>query len=403
MLLCGQLEVGIMLDHRLLDFCTSERQTDMIQSLLAGETLGGYAKRNNLAIRNLNRSLSRIKEKANAAGLTGSMDARRFVGEGQRIIGKSTFTKDDEGNPVWIKTKEDRDSESNIKEFIEGLRDEIPRAEPVKLLTKKHDPDLMSTIYIGDAHIGQYSYGAETRHGDFDVAIGTQQIRDAIDYLVAVAPDAETGMLVDVGDSLHADSASNTTFKGTPVDVDTRYHKTLRSLAWVMRYAIDKMLEKFKKVVVVVARGNHNDSSAIAVQLMLEIAYEKIERVTVLPTQGYFHYIQFGKWLIAIHHGDKVKPQQLVGALARDLPQAWGETTHRMWAVGHIHHQTAIEINGCIVRSFGTLAAPDGWHASQGYGSQRVMEMLTYRKSGGMHSNHIYNIEPVNVEPDIKL
>ena len=41
----------------------------------------------------------------------------------------------------------------------------------------------------------------------------------------------------------------------------------MRAAAEVMMYSIDKMLGKFKKVVVVVSRGNHNPDAAVAVQI----------------------------------------------------------------------------------------------------------------------------------------
>jgi hypothetical protein len=291
-----------------------------------------------------------------------------------------------------------------LRQFVDGLNAEIKQVAPTKFKALKGaDPDLMAGIFIGDAHVGQYSYSPETRQGDFDTDIATAQIRAAIDYLVDKAPNAKTGLLVDVGDALHADSAHNQTFGGTPVDVDTRYHRTLDALALVMRYAINRMLEKFQQVIVVVARGNHNDSSAIAIQLMLKYCYEREKRVNILPTKGYFHYVHFGQWLIAVHHGDKVKSERLPGILARDLPELWGQTTHRMWALGHIHHQNLRELDGCKIRTFGTLAAPDGWHSSKGYGAERAMEMLVFRRSGGLHSTYIYTIPKESVLADASI
>jgi hypothetical protein len=291
-----------------------------------------------------------------------------------------------------------------LKDYAEALTAEMTQfvpQEPQPVLC--NDPDLLSAIFMGDAHVGQYSHAPETRQADFDTNLATSQIRDAVDYLINKAPAAETGMFVDVGDALHADSAHNATFAGTQLDVDTRYHNTFYRLAEVMKYTVIRMLEKFPKVVVIVARGNHNDSSAIAIQVLLSFYFENEPRVNIMPTKGYFHYLQFGKWLIAVHHGDKVKTNDLPGILARDLPKAWGETTHRLWALGHIHHQTTKEMAGCIMRTFGTLAPPDGWHSSKGYGSERVMEMLTFKREGGLHSTYQYSIPRKIVEPDAKL
>jgi len=71
----------------------------------------------------------------------------------------------------------------------------------------------MSGIFIGDAHIGMYAYAPETKHSDFNTDIAAQGLRDAIDDLIARSPDAETGLLCDVGDFMHMNSSLYTTLK----------------------------------------------------------------------------------------------------------------------------------------------------------------------------------------------
>lgn len=387
----------------LLKYCETDQQAAVVRVY---EKTGSYARaaeqlgmQPDSVRRSYIRTQQRAAKQSHAPGYP--HDGKGLPGFATKRI-STHYSKDGTVSGWHIQEPERVHIQQAIEDFVAGLA--VPVAKPVPAPKKSPDTaDLMPSIFIGDAHVGQYSYGAETRQGDFDTDIATAQIREAVKYLVDMAPAAETGLLVDVGDALHADSAHNQTFKGTPVDVDTRYHKTLKALAMVMRYAVDRMLRKFQKVVVIVARGNHNDSSAIAVQLMLEMYYEKEPRVQVLKTQGYFHYLQFGANLIAVHHGDKVKAHEMPMMLARDLPQAWGETNFRLCATGHIHHQTTREVGGCMVRSFGTLAAPDGWHASQGYGSQRVMEMLTFHRAGGIHSTNIYTIRKESVLSDIKV
>lgn len=396
------------IDQKLLEFCTTEWQKIQIQEIInCGGSSEEAAKRLNIDSGSIRKVRRLIEKRAAAKGYDPKRDLTKPVGDSQLLAGASTlYGEDGQIKLQWVKSMPEKEVaiRDKLKDYAEALTVDLPQAKPQRFKPKKsNDPNLLSAIFMGDAHVGQYSYGAETRQDDFDVNLATDQIRSAVDYLVDKAPPAETGMFVDVGDALHADSAHNTTFKGTPVDVDTRYHRTFYKLAEVMKYTINRMLQKFPKVVVIVARGNHNDSSAIAIQVLLSFYLEKEPRVTILPTQGFFHYVQFGKWLIAVHHGDKVKSNDLPGILARDLPKAWGETTHRIWALGHIHHQTAKEMGGCIIRTFGTLAPPDGWHASQGYGSERVMEMLTFKREGGLHSTYQYSIPRGVVEPDVKL
>jgi predicted phosphodiesterase len=220
---------------------------------------------------------------------------------------------------------------------------------------------------------------------------------------VAKAEPTETGLLVNVGDFMHANGQSNTTYSGTPLDVDTRQHKTMREAGMVMRYMIDRMLTKFKKVVVVVARGNHDTDPAPAVQLMLEFYYSREPRVNVLDTEGFYHYIEYGNWLLGVTHGDKQKPEALAGSMARDMPQAWGRTTHRMWCCGHFHKEQVKTLPGVKYKIFAALPPPDSWHAAHGFKGDGEMEMLTFRKEGGLYSSFVYNIPQPQLEPDVSI
>jgi len=160
------------------------------------------------------------------------------------------------------------------------------------------------------------------------------------------------------------------------------------------------MLDKCKKVVVVVARGNHNEDTAPAIELMLQFAYEKEPRVKVLETHGHYHYIEYGKWLLGITHGDKQKPESLVSCMSADMPQAWGRTTHRMWLTGHYHKETTKTFPGCKHKVCAALPPPDAWHSSHGYKGDGEMEMMTFKRSGGIQSTHVFNICRPILEPD---
>jgi hypothetical protein len=210
-------------------------------------------------------------------------------------------------------------------------------------------------------------------------------------------------LLVDVGDFMHMNSSLNTTLKGTRLDVDTRYSRVLRASGQVMNYAVGRMLKKFIKVIVVISKGNHNEDPAVAVQEICAAYYHKEPRVTVLDTDGYFHYIEWGKWLIGVNHGDKIKPEKLVNVMSRDMAQAWGRSTHRMWATGHFHHKQVLELDGCTVYKFGALPPPDAWHAGAGFGGDGKMEMITFKKQGGTHSSLIFDVPRPVVEPDLKV
>jgi len=394
----------------MVDHLKTLEQQEVFRLLQGGMTAANVARHRKVADRVNCGVIKNIKLNLRAAGYDPDNGMRMVSPDPQMLKGRSALVKVNEDGTetvamYWNKTDTKKeDLQEAMRQFVNGLKCEIDQVKPTKPdKARRYNSELLCAIVIGDAHIGAYCYAPETRHSNFDTDIATADIRQAIDNLVARSPEAETGVLINVGDFLHSNTSHNATFKGTPVDVDTRHHRVMRAAAMALRYSINRMLEKYKSVILVVARGNHDPDAAGAIQLMLEFYYEKEPRVNVLRTEGSFHYIEFGKWLFGVNHGDKIKAQKLVNVMARDMSEAWGRTTHRMWFLGHVHHEKTLELDGCKVKTFGTLAPPDGWHSSMGYAADSTMELITFKKSGGTHSQFVYDIPRPIVQPDARI
>ena len=362
----------------------------------------------NLGIDNsfLNKKIRHLREMASVKTIHHQLADPETSDAGFSVKGTSKLY-DAEGKVKvqWVKTDRDKELQAQaLKDFVEGLCADLKVATPVPVTPHKHHtPDLLSAVFVGDAHIGMYSWGLETKHSDFDSDIATKQLREAIDYLVDKAEPSETGLLVNLGDFIHTNGSNNMTAGGTPQDVDTRLSRVMHMAAVTLRYMTDRMLSKFAKVVLVCAKGNHDTDTSIAIQMAMKFYYDKEDRVTVLETNGFYHYIEYGQWLLGIHHGDKQKPEALAGSMARDMSEAWGRTSHRLWCVGHFHKEQVKTLAGVKYKVFAALPPPDSWHSSKGYNGDGEMEMITFRKSGGIYSSHTFCIEQPKHQPDITI
>jgi len=393
----------------LADYAKTDRQREAIKVWEdCGRNGAKAAGILNISTSTLRDHVTSVRSKASAAGYSDNWDATRHVPEGETVIGRSIYTADDEGNKAWLKTKRtmteaerDKALQGFVDGLIKGLKPYKPKAKPK---TKKFADDLLPAIVIGDAHFGMRADARETKVRDYDTKIASNDMLAAIEYLVDAAPASEQALLVNVGDFIHANGSSGTTFGGTKLDVDTRIEVVLEIAAQTFLYAIDKLLTKHKSCVVVMARGNHDSDTAIALALILKFYYSKEPRVTILDPHGFFHTVQFGKNLLAVHHGDKVKAVKLGAILPKMLPEQWSSTVYRKWLVGHIHHQNAIETdNGVFVEAFGTLAPPDSWHSGAGYGSSSVMNQVVFHRDGGEVIRHVYQIRDSRKVPDLTL
>jgi hypothetical protein len=393
----------------LIDYCRTENQRKTVEAWEdSGRNSAIAAVKIGISPSTVRDHVSYAKAAAAAAGYSDNWDARRHVPEGETVIGRSIYTADDEGNKAWLKTKRtmtEAQRDTAIKAFVEGLTKDLPKAKKqAKPKVKKFDPDLLPTIVIGDAHFGMRADARETKERDYDTKIASECMRDAIDYLVDLAPPSENALLVNVGDFIHANGSGGTTFGGTKLDVDTRIEVVLDVAAQTFVYSISRMLEKHQKVSVIMARGNHDSDTAIALALILKYYYDKEPRVTILDPHGFFHTLQFGQNLIAVHHGDKVKAAKLASLLPKMLPEQWSTTNYRKWLVGHIHHQTLLETdNGVFCESFATLSPPDSWHAGSGYGAASAMHQIVFHREGGEALRHIYQLRSSRKVADLTL
>lgn len=71
-----------------------------------------------------------------------------------------------------------------------------------------------------------------------------------------------------------------------------------------------------------------------------------------------------------------------------DRAKDWGETIHRYWYTGHIHHESKKEFPGCVVESFNTLAPADSYAHSGGYRARQNMKCVVLHKEHGEVARH---------------
>lgn len=292
----------------------------------------------------------------------------------------------------WVKTGADASAVDPVEVLRLAFGEAgVLRVEPVEPPSISND-DLLATVVFGDPHFGQLSWHRDAGE-NFDLAIAERNMVAAVEHLVALAPGASQCLLVWIGDNTHSDGQSNTTTKGTRVDVDGRTTKMLAVTIRAFKSAINMALAKFGRVHCIVERGNHDELLSTVIALALEQAYENNDRVTIDNSPESYHFYRFGQNLIGTHHGDKAKPIDLLGVMANDRAKDWGETKHRRFYCGHIHHEVVKEVPGLTVEYMRTLAPADAWHRAQGYRAGRDLRLDVFHREYGMINRFIVGIQ----------
>jgi hypothetical protein len=266
------------------------------------------------------------------------------------------------------------------------VREALDSYQPPKTFhpaTEPTEADLATVYICADWHVGLLSWAKETNH-NYDLKIGRKIIETAMTRLVASTPSSKQAVVLGLGDLLHADNYQGMTAHSQNIlDVDGRWPRVLSTATQLILFTVDLALQKHDSVLVRILPGNHDEQSAIAVTLAVACYHQHNKRVTVDDDAGRFWWWSFGKVLLGATHGDKAKMKDLPLIMATRNGEAWGRSKHRHIYTGHIHQQSAIEINGVTVESFQTPVAPDAWHVNQGYGAGRSVQAITHHKDQG--------------------
>lgn len=371
----------------------SDLEREALDALLAHKSTAAAAEALGLTSRRLRGMMGELERRAAAKGWAPGADMTKPQPDGFRVKGVSTLYRGD-GSIAgqWVKTARDQNRLEDLMDAVQGIAEPFRGLAAPAPCAPTHDTDLLAVYPMGDPHLGMFAWGRETGN-DFDLVIAERNLVSAVDHLVDLAPAAEHALVINLGDFFHADSSANVTMRSHhALDVDTRWPKMLEVGIRTMRRIIDRSLEKHAHVTVICEIGNHDDHSAIMLALCLSNYYEREPRVTIDTSPAKFHFYRFGACLLGVTHGDTVKKEQLPGIMACDRAQEWGETLHRKWYTGHVHHDSLREYAGCTVESFRTLAARDAWHHGAGYRSERDMKVDIWHKTRGLETRHIVGI-----------
>jgi hypothetical protein len=295
---------------------------------------------------------------------------------------------------TWVKTKNENGTSHSvlikprpldpetladqIRDALEGLSD-IPPISPPSYC----DNDLLTLYPIADAHIGMLAWGKETGE-DYDISIARNRLIDWMGRCVSSSPKSGTAVVLDVGDLLHADDQTNQTPKSKhALDVDTRHYRTVETTIAAMASAIEIAAAHHARVIVRVLPGNHNPTSYLAIMFALAERYRLNDQIEVQKIAGEFFVHQFGRVLLAGHHGDKAKAEKMVMFLADQYAAIWGKTNHRYLWTGHLHHHKSADIGGVQWEQLRALTSRDAYAVAHSYTARAQLQAVTYHRDKG--------------------
>jgi helix-turn-helix, Psq domain len=306
------------------------------------------------------------------------------VPEGHIAKGVSTLY-DADGNikAQWVKTRvEDEARLAAIQEAIEAFAGEVERAQPITAPAAVL-ADLCNLFTFTDYHLGALAWHREGG-ADWDLKIAEETLVRAMSAMVEQSPAAHSAVINIQGDFLHTDGKiPKTPAHGHILDADSRYPKIRRAAIRTIRSLVRTALERHAEVHLIVAEGNHDEEGSGWLADCLAVHYEEEPRLTVNDSDLPFYVFEWGQTMLGVHHGHKVKNEQLPLLFASQFPEQWGRTKRREIHCGHRHHRDEKEYNGVTVVQHPTLAARDAYAARGGWIADRAAQAITYHKRFG--------------------
>jgi hypothetical protein len=381
----------------LLPYATP-RQAQFIDAITR---LGSYRKASEetgVGVRKIFETIAGLRRRAAREGhAPGNWDSGVAPGY---LMGKVTVQRDAGGavERTWERQSPDQQLVLEaLRAAVTSLAEEIPRRPAVK--PPKLTAEALATVYtLTDAHVGALAWRQEAG-ADWDLRIAERTLTGCFDALVEGAPKASLGIVAQLGDFLHMDNISPATpTSGHLLDADGRFSKVVQIAVSILRRIVDRALQRHRKVIVLMAEGNHDISSSIWLRVLFAALYEKEPRVQVIDSPLPYYAIQFGKTFLGWHHGHLKKNNELPLLFAAQFPKLWGDTTKRYVHTGHRHHVEEREHSGITVIQHPTLAARDAYAARGGWIAERQASAITYHAEYGQVGRNTVVPEMIGIE-----
>lgn len=368
----------------LSDFAINDRQREVLSMQAKGMSYPQIGKELGITSNQVDRALRTVRGRAARMGHSPEHDMTHSVPEGFRLKGTSTLY-DEDGNAKmqWVKTTADQDQLVRLAEQLaESVGETVTPIKPRKPAKIARDPDKMVVYPLPDLHIGMYAgVDGEKQWGS---AKAEEVITQKFDEILQGSPSTETALIPNLGDFFHTDNFESVTGgHGHSLDTSERWSESVKIGFRMFRKMIDSALLKHSSVRVICASGNHDVHSSVLLATALDALYSNEERCDVETAATPFHFHEFGKCLMGVTHGHKVKPNALYHVMCEDMREAWGRCEHFHWFTGHIHTQRLVEIGGQKIETFRAPIPGDAYSHGNGYRSPHGLQSVTFHKEDG--------------------
>ena len=370
--------------EELKQYATSDRQRDIIDAVIEHGSHSKAAKALGIAKSTVWYQLEAIKRAAAVQGYAPEHDLENTIDSAHILKGASTLYRynNEDGKVLqWVKSDVKRDVLLQVmREIADELKSDIKPQKPIKQEKLARASELLNLHVWTDIHLGMRAWHEECGE-NWDLAIAEECILDTHSSLIAKSDNAKIGFLLQLGDALHYDGMLPVTPTSNHIlDSDTRQQLMIRTAIRIFRTAINMMLTKYEKVILLHCQGNHDLTSAAWLQEWFNVLYENEPRIQVIVSPNPYYAYAHKRVLLAAHHGHKRVALKRVAETIYEQFRALHGTTDRTYIhTGHLHTDDHYFAQGKTkAERHQTLAPGDAFSAHGGWLSDRSMKVISY-------------------------
>lgn len=282
--------------------------------------------------------------------------------------------------------------------IFQRMAKESPRFPPAFKQAAKVKGDCLAVMGLFDVHFGKFGWWKETGK-DYDLKIAESFYENAVADLIAkVSTRRISRWLLPIGnDFYHMDNSRNTTFGGTPQDVDGRYAKVIEAGEMAVARAIQRMAA-VAPVDVIWVPGNHDPTTSYHLARFIWAYFSKCDGVSVDYGPSPRKYYRWERTLLGLTHGNEEKITELPNLMASEKPDDWAacKDGSKEWLIGHWHQskqwvtKATDTSRETIIRGLMSLSGTDSWHHRKGYvHTSQAAEVYLYDKADGYCGHNV--------------
>lgn len=380
------MSAGDVSEYRaLLEHCNTRRQREVLEAVIRTGNIVRAAKELGVTRSSAQSAVRASRKRAAKRGFAPAHDMTKTVPDGFHVKGVSTlYSGDGEVTAQWVKSNADAEEVAGkFREAFDAMLETVKPVKPIAKSKRKKPSDLMNVHIVTDYHLGMKAWREECGE-DWDLKIAEQLLVNWFKYALDSAPDAQTGVLAQLGDFLHWDGLDAVTPASKHIlDADSRFQKVVRVAIRSLRQIIQLMLKKYDHLHIIMADANHDPASSIWLREMFAAFYKDEPRITVDNSADTYYCVEHGSTSLFFHHGHKRKPGNIDDVLVAKFRDVFGRTKRSYCHMGHLHHLHSLETNLMVVEQHRTMAAKDAYASRGGWMADRGAPTITYSKEYG--------------------